>query len=88
MTNEERSTKIREMKEYVSQGRHRTALKTFKQIARDLGVSTPTAQAWLKEFHPEVYQDVRKLNIRRTHPKLQWVDDVDYTPPPLWEIRE
>lgn len=82
MTNEERQVKLALFKDYVRKGKHRQGLKTFKEIARELGVSKGTAAAWLKEHHPKVHKRIMQPRITVTHPKLQYEEEE--APPPGW----
>lgn len=85
MTNEEKITKLLLLSDYVEAGQHRTGLKSFKQIARDIGVSEPTARRWITDGFPEIAKDIRKLTERTQAPKLQWEDE---PLPAGWEYKD
>lgn len=75
MTNEERTTKLLLLSDYIEAGQHRTGLKSFKQIAREIGVSEPTARRWITEGFPEIAKDIRKLTERTHAPKIRYEDE-------------
>lgn len=83
MTNEDRETKQAFLKDYIEEGQHKTGLKTFKQIAREIGVCEPTARRWITQSFPEVAQEIRSASLVRYHLKLERLDEDQFIPPPL-----